>query len=94
MSLQFKDIAHCLKVLHPHHDVLVFTFDHSQGHARKREHAPSAQHMSMSFGGAQARMRDTHIIAQDGFLGPHLPSLTVANTQSSIFKDSDTGPWS
>ena len=38
-------------------------------------------------------MRDTLILAQDGFLGPHLPSLTVADTQSLIFKDSDTGPW-
>ena len=38
-------------------------------------------------------MRYTLIFAQDGFLGPHLPSLTVADTQSLIFKDSDTGPW-
>ncbi|KAI2509512.1 hypothetical protein MHU86_4889 [Fragilaria crotonensis] len=38
-------------------------------------------------------MRDTLIMAQDGFLGPHLPSLTVGDTQSLIFKDSDTGPW-
>ncbi|KAI2492111.1 hypothetical protein MHU86_22447 [Fragilaria crotonensis] len=92
MSLQFEDIVDCLKVLYPSYD-MIFTFDHSQGHARKREHALSAQHMSKSFGGAQARMRDTLIMAQDGFLGPHLPSLTVGDTQSLIFKDSDTGPW-
>ena len=60
MSLQFEDIVNCLKVLYPSHDVVI-TFDHSQGHACKREHAHSAQHMSESFGGAQARMRDTLI---------------------------------
>ena len=38
-------------------------------------------------------MRDTVIIAQDGFLGPHSPSLSVGDTQSLIYKESDAGPW-
>jgi hypothetical protein len=52
MRLQFEDIVDCLKVLYPSHDV-VFTFNHSQGHARKCKHALSAQHMPKSFGGAK-----------------------------------------
>jgi len=92
MSLQFEDVVDCLKVLYPTFD-LVFMFDHSQGHARKREHALSAQHMSKSFGGAQARMRDTIILAKEGFLGPNSPLLGIADTQVLIFKASDSGPW-
>ena len=92
MSLQFEDVVDCLKVLCPTFD-LVFIFDHSQGHARKRKHALSAQHMSKSFGGAQARMRDTIILAKEGFLGPNSPSLGIADTQVLIFKASDSGPW-
>ncbi|KAI2509788.1 hypothetical protein MHU86_4641 [Fragilaria crotonensis] len=92
MSLQFEDVIDCLKVLYPSFD-LVFMFDHSQGHARKREHSLSAQHMSKSYGGTQARMRDTIILANEGFLGPNVPLLGVADTQCLIFKASDSGPW-
>ncbi|KAI2488938.1 hypothetical protein MHU86_25992 [Fragilaria crotonensis] len=30
---------------------------------------------------------------EDGFLGPHLPSLRVADTQSLVFQVDDVGPW-
>jgi hypothetical protein len=67
MSLQFEDVVDCLRVLYPNFD-FVFMFDHSQGHARKREQALSAQQMSKSYhGGAQPRMRDTTILAEEGF---------------------------
>jgi hypothetical protein len=92
MSLQFEDVVDCLQVLYPTFD-FVFMFDHSQGHARKREHALSAHQMSKSYGGAQARMRDTTILAEEGFLGPHLPVLGVADTQSMVFRADDAGPW-
>jgi hypothetical protein len=92
MSLQFEDIVDCLKVLYSTLE-FVFMFDHSQGHARKREHALSAQQMSKSYEGAQPRMRDTTILAEEGFLGPHLPMLGVADTQSLIFTVDDSGPW-
>jgi hypothetical protein len=92
MSLQFEDVVDCLQVLYPNYD-LVFIFAHSQGHARQREHALSAQQMSKSYGGAQPRMRDTTIMADEGFLGPHLPSLGVADTQSLVFQAADVGPW-
>ncbi len=92
MSLQFEDVVDCLKVLYSNFD-FVFMFDHSQGHACKREHALSAQQMSKSYGGAQPRMRDTTILAEEGFLGPHLPMLGVADTQSLIFTVDDSGSW-
>jgi hypothetical protein len=34
------------------------------------------------------------IMTEDGFLGPHLPLLGVAdNTQSLVFQVADVGPW-
>ena len=32
-------------------------------------------------------------MAEEGFLGPHLPDLRVADTQSMIFLTDDSGPW-
>ena len=94
MSLQFEDVVDCLQVLYPEFEV-VFMFDHSQGHAWKRSVALlGAQHMSKNYGGGQAIMRDTTIMAEDGFLGAHLPLLRVGDTQSMlVFKPTDTGPW-
>ena len=92
MSLQFEDVVDCLQVLYPDYD-LVFMFDHSQGHARKRHGALSAQNMSKNYGGAQAMMRDTTVTAEEGFLGPHLPLLQVGDTQCMAFKSTDIGPW-
>jgi hypothetical protein len=92
MSFQFEDVIDCWKVLYPTVD-LVFMFDHSQGHARKREYALSAQHMSKFFGGAQARMRDTIILAKEGFHSPNSPSLGIADTQVLMFHASALGPW-
>ncbi|KAI2509731.1 hypothetical protein MHU86_4713 [Fragilaria crotonensis] len=92
LSLQLEDVVDCLQVLYPEFD-LVFLFDHSQGHARKRDQALSAQHMSKSYGGAQPLMRDTTIMAEEGYLGPHLPELRVADIQSMTFAAKDKGPW-
>ncbi len=92
MSLQLEDVVNCLQVLYPEFD-LVFLFDHIQGPARKRDHALSAQHMSKSYGGAQPVMRDTTIMAEEGYLGPHLPELCVADIQSMMLAAKDQGPW-
>ena len=79
-------------VLYPTFD-FVFLFDHSQGHARKQDHALSAQQMSKSYGGAaQPKMRDTVIIGNNGYLGTYLPQLGVGDTQSMVFTASDAGP--
>jgi hypothetical protein len=92
MSLQFEDVFDCLKVLYPEFD-LVFMFDHIQGNARQREHSLNAQQTSKSCGGAHSRMRDTVIMANEGYLGPHLPLLGISDTQSLEFKVDNIGPW-
>ncbi|KAI2489045.1 hypothetical protein MHU86_25554 [Fragilaria crotonensis] len=46
MSLQLEDVVDCLQVLYPEFD-LVFLFDHSQGHARKRDQALSAAYVKI-----------------------------------------------
>ena len=93
MSVQLKDVVDCLQVLYPDYDI-VFLFDHSQGHARKRNGALNATQMSRSYGGAQAIIRDTTILDADGFLGPHLPcSLNIGDIQSFVFKPDDSGPF-
>jgi hypothetical protein len=92
MSLQFEDVVDCLLVLYPEFE-LIFLFDHSQGHARKRNGALNAFQMSKNYGGVQLVMRDSTILKEDGFLGPHSPQLRVGDTQSLIFKDNDSGPF-
>jgi len=101
MSIQFEDVVDCLQVLYPEFD-FVFLFDHSQGHARRRNGALNALNMSRNFGGAQARMRNTTIMSTAGFLGPHSPFLKVGDTQSLVFNSNDDavaattdayGPW-
>ncbi|KAI2497747.1 hypothetical protein MHU86_16742 [Fragilaria crotonensis] len=93
MSVQLEDVVDCLRVLYPEYDI-VFLFDHSQGHARKRPGALNTIQMSRTYGGAQAIIRDTTILHEEGFLGPHLPrSLSVGDTQSFVFKPGDSGPF-
>jgi hypothetical protein len=77
--LQLEDIVGCmLQVLHPEFDV-VFLFDHSQGHSRKREGTLDANTMNQSYGGAQPTLRPTQSEAELGFLGPHNPCLKVGD---------------
>jgi hypothetical protein len=47
----------------------------------------------MTFGGAQAIMRDTTITKAEGFLGHHLPRLKVGDSQSFTFTANDDEPW-
>ncbi|KAI2505686.1 hypothetical protein MHU86_8745 [Fragilaria crotonensis] len=92
MALQFEDVVDCLKVLYPQFE-FVFLFDHSQGHARKRSGALDAKQMSKYFGGSQPIMRETTIMASEGFLGSHIPRLQVGESQSMVFTSNDKGPW-
>ena len=46
--------------------------------------------MSKNDGGAQPVMRDTTILSDTGFLGPHSPVLSVGDTQSLMFKAEDS----
>ena len=92
MSVQFEDVVDCLQVLYPEFE-FVFLFDHSQGHARKRNGALTALNMSRGYGGAQAKMRDTVILQEEGYLGPHSPILKAGDTQSLVYLEGDSGPW-
>ena len=71
----------------------MFLFDHSQGHAHKRDGALNALQMSRNYGGTQPIMRDTVIMNAEGYLGPHSPCLEVGQTQSFAFTAEDLGPW-
>ncbi|KAI2503418.1 hypothetical protein MHU86_11047 [Fragilaria crotonensis] len=92
MSLQLEDVVDCLRILYPSFD-FVFLFDHSQGHARKRDGALSAINMQKNFGGSKQQMRDTVIMSQEGYLGTHSPTLGIGDTQSMVFNTDDCGPW-
>ncbi len=90
MALQLEDVVDCLKILRPGYEFL-FLFDHSQGHARKKDGALDASGMSRSFGGAQPKIRSSKIV--DGCLGPFNPLLSIGDVQSMIFEEHDAGPW-
>ena len=90
MALQLEDVVDCLRILRPGYD-FVFLFDHSQGHARKKDGALDASCMSRSFGGVQPKIRSSKII--DGCLGPYNPTLSIGDVQSMIFGSHDDGPW-
>ncbi|KAI2499988.1 hypothetical protein MHU86_14511 [Fragilaria crotonensis] len=90
MAIQLEDAVDCLQYLRPQFD-FVFLFDHSQGHARKKDGALDANSMSRSFGGVQPKMRCSTIEA--GCLGPFPSILNIGDEQSMAFKDGDRGPW-
>jgi hypothetical protein len=60
MALQPEGIVDCMDVLYPEFDV-VFLFDQSQGHSRKREGSLDANSMNQNYGGAQPILRLTQI---------------------------------
>ncbi len=90
MAIQLEDAVDCLRILRPGFE-FVFLFDHSQGHARKKEGALDASSMSRSYGGVQPKIRNSEIT--EGCLGPFNPSLRTGDMQSMIFTETDTGPW-
>ncbi len=90
MAIHLEDAVDCLNFLRPQFD-FVFLFDHSQGHARKKDGALDANNMSRSFGGAQPKLRSSTIDA--GCLGPFQSIFSIGDQQSMVFKDGDPGPW-
>jgi hypothetical protein len=89
MALQTEDIVDCLQVIYPNTDIL-FLFDQSSGHARKRHDSLNVVGLNGRWGGKQKKMRDSKIV--EGCLGPHNKLLTIGDTQSMIFLESDDGP--
>ena len=92
MLLQLEDVVDCLLALYPEFEI-VFLFDNSQGHARKRNGGLNALYMLKKYGGAQPAMRDTTVLSETGFLGPFSPVLSVGDTHSLKLKSEDSGPW-
>jgi hypothetical protein len=92
MAIQFEDCVDCLKVMYPQF-AFVFLFDHSQGHAKKLANGLDAYCMNRGYGGAQARMRESIIKEDDGYLGMHQRTISVGNTQTFIFQPGDDGPF-
>jgi hypothetical protein len=82
-------VVDCLQVLYPNHDLL-FLFDQSSGHARKRHDSLNVVGLNGSWGGKQKKMRDTMIV--DGCLGIHNSLLTIGDVQSMTFSETDEGP--
>jgi hypothetical protein len=80
-----------LRVIYPHFD-FAFLFDHSQGHAKKLANGLDAYSMNKGYGGAQPRMRESIIKENDGYLGMHLSTVSVGDTQLFIFEPGDDGP--
>jgi hypothetical protein len=91
MALQTEDVVDCLQVLYPDHDLL-FLFDQSSGHARKRHDSLNVVGLNGGWGGKQKKMRNSIII--DGCLGPHNNNnlLTIGDVQSMVFLETDEGP--
>ncbi|KAI2492116.1 hypothetical protein MHU86_22452 [Fragilaria crotonensis] len=92
MAIQFEDCVDCLKVIYPQFD-FAFLFDHSQGHAKKLANGLDAYSMNRGYGGAQPKMRESIIKAEDAYLGMHARTLDVGSTQSFVFKPGDVGPF-
>ncbi len=90
MAVQLEDVVDCLKILRPDYD-FVFLFDHSQGHARRKDCALDASSMSRTFGGVQPKMRSSKIV--DRCLGPFNCTLSIGDVQTMVFEDGDNGPW-
>ena len=92
MAIQFEDCVDCLKVMYPQFD-FAFLFDHSQGHAKKLPNGLDAYSMNRGFGGAQPKMRESRIKAEDGYLGNYERTISVGEIQSFVFQPGDTGPF-
>jgi hypothetical protein len=53
-----------------------------------------AYNMNKSYGGAQPKMRESVIKAEDGYLGMHEPrTINVGDTQTFTFQPGDDGPF-
>jgi hypothetical protein len=83
VSVQFKDVVDGLQILYPEFE-FVFFFDQSQGHAHKRNRALDALNVSKGCGGAQAQMRESMIVQEEGYLAQHSHILKIGNTQSLV----------
>ena len=88
MAHQLEDAVDCLKLVCPGYD-FVSLFNHSHGHAQKKDGALDAPSMSRSFGGEQPKIRSSEIV--EGCHGPFNCTLKIGD-QSMVFKELHDGP--
>jgi hypothetical protein len=60
MKLQLEDVIDCLVVVFPQFDI-IFLFDQSAGHTKRREDGLSVTNMNAGFGGKRPTMHDTKL---------------------------------
>ncbi len=92
MVPQLEDCMDSLKVLAPQFDYL-FLFDHSCGHDKQREDGLNVENMSKIFGGKQARLHDSLIKNNEGYLGLFPKILQPGDIQSMVFQHDDPEPF-
>jgi hypothetical protein len=101
MKLQLEDVIDCLVVVFPQFDI-IFLFDQSAGHTKRREDGLSVTNMNAGFGGKRPTMHDTTLHE----VGPHgarlcelnLPLLSIGDSQCLVFPSQEaaedtTGPY-
>ena len=93
MLTQLTEFNVCASIVYQDKFQIVHNFDWSSGHSAMPPKALHALSMNMGFGGKQPEMRNTKILREDGFLGPHPRTLTVGQVQSLVFRPRDAPPW-
>jgi hypothetical protein len=91
MVSQLEDCIDCLHVLHPEF-VYLFLLDHSCGHDRQCEDRLNAERMAKGFGGKQAKLCNTAIKEERGYLSTYHRKLQPGDIQKIVFGPDDIGP--
>ena len=88
MILQLEDCIDCLKSVYGDTYDVVFLFDHSSGHAKKRADGLDASRMNKGFGGQLQRRT---LIKDDSYLGPytHPQMVRVGHYQTLNYDSAD-----
>jgi hypothetical protein len=92
MVLQLEDCADCLRALYPNIK-FVFILDHTCGHDKQKEDGLNAANMGKSFVGTRAKLQDTHIKEEMGYLGSFSATFKAGNVQHMTFDPTDNGPF-
>ena len=92
--IQVEDSIDCVREIYADQFEIVFLFDHSSGHAKKRLDGLDVKGMNKSWGGKI--MRSTMI--EDGCVGPfHNPNnpgmVTIGCKQAMVYDELDIGPF-
>jgi hypothetical protein len=90
---QLDDCVDVLNVLFGEQYELLFLFDHSCGHDKKRTDGLIVKNMEKMYGGKQPKMRSTEIQNTYGYLRQYPSILSQGSIQKIIFEEGDEGPF-